>query len=120
MLFRSPPPKEHIFSERIVDEYVERGAMAFAGDPVTLSLVPDPNGKMARTSGMSMTFPGDKLILTAHVGEDTEPTSFTYNITHFPIPEGFRHEDKRQKANDDSETAGIRIAKEYAVKLVTL
>lgn len=114
----SAPPKTHEFSTSLVDSWVARGAMAFAGSPVTLELEPDPNGPLAGANGMSMTYKGDKLLLTAAVGEDTEPTTFTYKITHFPIPQNFRHKDKRQKANDASEREGIRIAPAYGVELV--
>lgn len=115
----SGPPDIHTLGVHKVENFVERGFLRFEGSPVTIDLVPDPLGPLKGSNGMSMTYAGDKLVFITRVGDNPSPKEFTYKITHYPIPQFFRHEDKRQKANDDSETVGVRIAPEYGLELMS-
>lgn len=118
------PPPVNILGKDYVEMHIERGWIRFDGEPVTLDLEADPVGPMKGMKGMKLEYPGDKLVLTVlRKQEDPElpmeQEEVVYHITHFPIPQGFRHLDDRQVANDDTEQEGIRIAPEYGLELVS-
>lgn len=106
----SDPPDIHVWSAPYVDRETKAGWLAFAGSPVKYEVTPDPNGQMATASKLTLTLPGDRLVM--HVVKDGKPAEFVYRITHYPVPQFFR-------LADDREPDGIRAANEYGVELVT-
>jgi hypothetical protein len=104
----SDAPDVHIFSQSYVDQAVKDGWIEFMGDPHVYDVYPDPNGEMKNASTLTLTSPGDKLVL--HVVKDGKPKSIVYKITHYPVPRFFR-------MDFPGEAEDVRIAPEYGLEL---